>query len=295
MNTRVIIKQRPTEASTYFGLDKLDLAVHPAASHTRRVRVEMDGVTYVTGLNENSPRVLAIKDTTLREKKQNELKKERKRLEERTGLNLDAHNDDFWAGFEIELITPYKSEIILDKSNPLHLIKYYAMLENRFVAPSLEDLESGEYQECYLYVHDPEVNKSRRAVLQEYKDDVAAAISSFKNNKDKLFYICSALELSVNKYLSRDDLYLMLSEYRDRLKKAEDFEKMLYVLKMSNEQLMVKFIVRQAFNKRILRKSGMVFEFAGTELGISKEDVEDFLLLPENAGTLSLLKAQVEK
>lgn len=289
MNQKYLVKQEATSASTYFGYygqpTSPNITVHPNADHKRYVRKEADGRTWVTGLNENSPRVRSITDKSKREKLQKEIVERRKRLENLLGLDLSANpkenpEQDFWFTTPITLVPRGGNDIVWDLSDPLTEVFYWAAIENRFIAPSYEELKTPPYMEsnCFLYFFNPQFDTSRQNVLQDLQDDVAALLSTYKNNKEKIFYWCSAAGLSVNRNMDKDTMLSVLRSYRSKLKTIPEFESFKTLLELNNQQLLIKHLITWAVKHRHIKKQGNFYMFNNQELGVKIADVEEALL-----------------
>lgn len=297
MNThKVIIKQKPGDVARYFGWDQLPLpvAIHPSTSQIRYPRTEKDGRTYVTGLNEFSPRINAITDKSEREKQSKKIKALRLELEQQLNVDLGPVSD-FWKSFEVPLIVKDQPETIWDLTDPLTRLKYIVALENRWVAPSLEDTYNEPYQDCLLYLHDEVSGKSRRLQTEELNDEVGGLLSGMKNNQQKLFYVGHLLQLPVNRQMNREDLYLRISEYRKKQKTLEDLEQLKKALEHDNSYLFVSYLVREGFKRKKFTNVDGIWTFNETGLGDSRDTVIEALQEPIQAPTLERLQSVIEK
>lgn len=286
--TKVTIRQRPTEAAKYFGLDRLDLAVHPAARQSVYARKDRDERTFVTGLNENAIAITSIADKSERAKKQKEVAELRKRLESQLGVDLGPHSD-FWIGFEIDLVIPGMGDLTWDLDNATDHIKYLVAVAGRFVAPNVEVLSEPEYLNTFLYVHNPTEHTSRRVQLQELRDDVGAQLSLIKKQREKLFYLASALSLPVNPHMDRETLYMLLSTYRDTMKSVEDWEGLLAILNRDNATLQIQYVVETAMRRHKFSKESGQWTYKGQPLGATRLEVIDELSTADMRDVLAML------
>ncbi|GAB3975851.1 hypothetical protein GCM10028806_34330 [Spirosoma terrae] len=269
---KVTIRQRPTEAAKYFGLDRLDLAVHPSARQSVFARKERDQRTFVTGLNENAPSVQSIADPKTRAKKIKEIQDLKKDLEAKLGVDLGPHSD-YWLEFEIDLVEVGGHDLTWDLDLPLDKLKYTVALAGRFVADSYEQLSEPEYLNTFLYVHNSVQHTSRKVEIQELMDEVAGKISLIKNSREKLFYICSGLALPVNQHMDRESLYMQLINYRSKLKSIEEWSHLKDEIEKDNTTLQIQYVVDTAMRRHKFGKEAGQWTYKGTPLGGTKLDV----------------------
>lgn len=276
----IFYKQKPTKVSQYFGIDALERSVYPGARQTKTPKVESDRRTWVTGLNENSVRVNGLKDQAKRKAERDRIVKTRKELEELMGVDLSPHSS-YWDEYELVLCERDKAERIVNLDKPEDRLFHIVAQENRFVAPSYDDLYLPEYEDTMYYIFNPKQDVTRKVLLQELKDEVGTLFATHKNNTDKLFYWAAALDKSVHRSMGREDLYSMLMNHRETLNSIESYEKFLDVLKRSNQELQLGYLVRKGVRNRVITKDGGQYVLSGQPLGVTETEVINNLQLAE--------------
>jgi hypothetical protein len=288
---KIIIKQKPNDLAKWNGLAEIGLSVYPSAKQSVYLGKEIDGMTWITGLNENASAVLRIEDVKLRKAKQDEIIAKRRKLETLTGLDLGPHSS-FWAMHEIVLCEPLKHQLVLQTENPIDEINLCVLLANHFVAPSYEESFGDKYINCIFYVEDEERENSRKYRKQELVDECASVIFQLRNNRDKMFYILKALGISCNEGMTTNGLYILLSGYKNNLKTVEDYEKFLNVFTIDNTTLIAKTVVIEAMKKKIITQSEGFLHWGGTSWGTTTDEVVE--AFAKNEDSLMVLKDQVK-
>lgn len=282
-----VIKQKPNAMAKWSGLDAIDLAVFPSAKQSVYVGKEMDGLTWITGLNENSPEVLQIIDEKVRKERKDAIIKKRQELEVKTGLDLGPHSS-FWRTLEIVLAEPLKQQLVLQTEEPLDEIKLHVLLANRFVAPSYEESFGEKYMNCIYFVEDEERENTRKFRKQELTDEAASVIFQLRANHEKLYYILKALGITCTETMTTHGLYMLLAGHKNSLKTVEDYEKFLEIFKMDNNTLVARTIVLEAIKRKIIKQSEGFLIWGGTRWGTNMEEV--IRSFADNSESLMALK-----
>lgn len=269
---KIIIKQKPNDIAKWNGLAEVGLSVYPTAKQSVYLGKEMDGVTWITGLNENASAILRIEDVDVRAKKQKEVREKRERLEQLTGLDLGPHSK-FWATHEIVLSEPLKHQLVLQTDHHLDAINLEVLLANRFVAPSYEESFSDKYINCMYYVEDEQRENERKFRKQELMDEASSTIYQLRANKDKMYYILKALGVSCNEGMTTNGLYILLSGYKNGLKDVEGYEKFLQVFALDNTTLMARTVINEALRRKLIVHKEGFLQWGGTKWGTTLDEV----------------------
>ena len=280
------LKQVITDLAKSTGLNKIEVSTFPSASFSVYLRKERDNLTWVTGLNENSPRVLNILDENLKQKEITRIKSERERLSNSTGLDLTPHSA-YWKTFEMRLILPFEPESTLDKDNAADMILYYAAIENRILAPSFEDLNTERYKDAKLYVYDEEQESNKKYRKLELSEEISSKVFSIKDNYNKLYYLCKSLNITVNKDMSSRSLYILIGSYKEKLNSIQEHENFLNILNTPNEELMADSIVDTAIKNKVIYLENGILTWGGSQWGTTKNKaVKKFLQHEESLAAL---------
>jgi len=294
---QIFIKQKPSPAAIYYGLNQYGtkkgedgVSVNPGARQSFGVRTETDGDTWVTGLNEESPRIMEIANDKERAAKQTEIKKLREKLERQLGKDLSAHSD-FWLTYRMELVEKGNFKKALDLDKPEDLLLYTVALENRVLAKEFSQLQDPQYTaiKAFLYVYDPQTQITRKAIVQEFKDEIGYLFYSNRQDADKLFYWGAALNKGVNRGMTRSQLYSLLSSHVETLKTPEDYEDLLKILRKDNEELQYIYLFRLGIRKKVINRSKGLYVYKENELGKNEAEVVSYLGDSRNADVLESL------
>lgn len=288
---KIIIKQKPNDLAKWNGLSEIGLSVYPSAKQSVYLGKEMDGVTWITGLNENATSIRNIEDAKIRKEKQDKVIAKRKKLETLTGLDLGPHSS-FWAMHEIVLCEPLKHQLVLQTENPMDEINLCVLIANNFVAPSYEESFGEKYINCMFYVEDEERENSRKYRKQELNDECSSTIFQLRNNRDKMFYILRALGISCNENMTTNGLYILLSGHKNSLKSVEDFESFLKVFELDNVVLIAREVVTEALKKKILIHKEGFLNWGGTNWGTNYDEV--VTAFAANEDSLMVLKQEIK-
>ena len=174
---------------------------------------------YLTGLDENDPEVLSIKDKKEREAKQAELVALREKLEALTGFNL-LPQSDFW-----------KNEMMVFSENSKPLVPYlYAndrikveWLKRRGDIPfGSHDLYNSKYTDCKFYIETEDEAINKRKNRKNLQKEAIAASVYLENDYDKLFKVCQILGINKKVNVSGATLIDKLDEWIEKNKKYPD-------------------------------------------------------------------------
>ena len=250
---------------------------------------------YLTGLDENDPEVLSIKDKKEREAKQAELVALREKLEALTGFNL-LPQSDFW-----------KNEMMVFSENSKPLVPYlYAndrikveWLKRRGDIPfGSHDLYNSKYTDCKFYIEaeDEAINKRKnRKNLQ--KEAIAASVY-LENDYDKLFKVCQILGINKKVNVSGATLIDKLDEWIEKNKKYPDsLQKLVDLYGKKVQELQILSDVEDALYYSLIGfdSSTKTYYRGGVNLGETKNDIVKFFLTPENGTHYIEMKDSISK
>lgn len=287
---KVVIKQIPDANAVAFGLDKYKRSKIPRCADVFQVSILADG-RFITGLDEEAQSIQGIENDVEREEKINELKTLKATLEKLLRVDLSS-TSTYWETFAIKIDSD--NDLVLNKSNPLHVIMYHALIANGYVAPSFEESSEPIYLNSKYYCHVDEIVLQEKNSSKKIKDKARAELYKIAENKDKLLLYGRYLEGAKYKSnMSPDTLYNMLSDFIDDVKRPENIDTFLRAVKLSVEELQYKITVETAIRKKIIKfKEGQYYR-GGVNLGRSAVDVLSNLKQPEYASEFVQIHEEV--
>lgn len=250
---------------------------------------------YLTGLDENDPEVLSIKDKKEREAKQAELVALREKLEALTGFNL-LPQSDFW-----------ENEMMVFSENSKPLVPYlYAndrikveWLKRRGDIPfGSHDLYNSKYTDCKFYIETEDEAINKRKNRKNLQKEAIAASVYLENDYDKLFKVCQILGINKKVNVSGATLIDKLDEWIEKNKKYPDsLQKLVDLYGKKVQELQILSDVEDALYYSLIGfdSSTKTYYRGGVNLGETKNDIVKFFLTPENGTHYIEMKDSISK
>ena len=250
---------------------------------------------YLTGLDENDPEVLSIKDKKEREAKQAELVALREKLEALTGFNL-LPQSDFW-----------KNEMMVFSENSKPLVPYlYAndrikveWLKRRGdISFGSHDLYNSKYTDCKFYIETEDEAINKRKNRKNLQKEAIAASVYLENDYDKLFKVCQILGINKKVNVSGATLIDKLDEWIEKNKKYPDsLQKLVDLYGKKVQELQILSDVEDALYYSLIGfdSSTKTYYRGGVNLGETKNDIVKFFLTPENGTHYIEMKDSISK
>lgn len=285
--SNVVIKQRSHPDN-----DKLP-AKYVGAKEYATPKTGKDG-KIVTGVDENAYEIIILEEG-LKKKKQKEITSLREKLERL--LNVDLSTDSpFWNKFFITL----DEDRVLDPLNPLDELHEKFLLANRYIAPSLEEMEQNpEYLGCLFYIYREEEETTKRATKEKKKDKAIATLSSLEEiNPGKLKIIAADIFGGNAEEMSVENAYVRLKDFlevTDIKSQKENIERFMDSANKTPEEMVMKKLLDKAIKKKIVTSKGNVFKRGDEIYGHNYEEALEFLNSDENSDEVASLLKEVNR
>lgn len=290
MYEKVIIKQLADDNQAAINLAKYNRSRFPHCSDTFQVAQLSDG-RYITGLDPNGPDVVGIKDEQERER----IAEERQELATQLGLRLSkdlSSRSEFWSEFLMPLSTD--QDLILNRSNPMHVVMYHALVANGYVAPSKEAASKPQYLASKYYCHVDDVEANNKVSTSKQRDQARAELYKIAENRDKMLLVGLYLDgTRYKKTMKENTLYSMLSDFIDDAKNPENVEKFIRTVKLPTEDLQYKVTIDTAIRKKIIRFRDGQYYRGGVNLGRNAVEVLKNLKMPDYANEFISIHEEV--
>lgn len=211
-------------------------------------------------------------------------------------LNVDlSKTSSFWDDFKIKLIDGNKT-VSFDLDNPTGLISYNAGLACKFFAESLHMLKEVGYKDrdCYLYVFDPIGEIKLKADLELNKDECISKLYAAKGNQEKLFLMCTKLDIFVSEKSSLSTLYLALKGHLEKLNKDEKVSEFKELLNTNVLELEIAYNVKKSIERGIIKYINGQWMFGAIIFGSSQSSIADYFLIKANSSNYVTLKNELE-
>jgi hypothetical protein len=219
--------------------------------------------------------------------------KDKKDLKEKFKISYDLtdhFNPDVPHPFWDSKLTAIKLENntqFFNVNNPLEFIKVSIMKVNDYVANSFKEWEDGKWPQATHYIHDEIEEAEAEASKVEHKNN--AVIEATKLSKEVKLSICTIM-LGKNLRESSDNL-LTVSISKCIEKDVEEF---LTLARKDKTSLSTEALVKEAVDRTILRREGHKIVYMDSSLGMSVEEVAEYLNKPENNDLKIHLKSKIE-
>lgn len=256
-----------------------EFTVFPYSIRSYVARKNPDG-TYITGLE---------KDKEAREK-----------YERILGVDLSP-TSDFWSTFRV-YFTMEDGKLFWNLDKPTDFLQFKMSLANKFLALDKETLkDDGDFLKTggVYYVFDEEATQKRSSQLAELKDEISSLLYKDRQNQERLLYLVSGLGKFVLSGMSKESLYNILSEEKEKRTKLSTLENLRDHLKKSNEELQAMYYVREAIPKGLIRFDSTAnvykYELAGVNVGATQDKIKDYFANPKNVEHLAMLVNEVRE
>lgn len=290
MSSIIKVKQVPDAYAISTGLDKYNKSRMPHCRDQYQVAQGYDR-RYQTGIDEDAAELNFIKDEVVKADKKREIKKLRTDLEKIIGEKLDALSS-FWETFVIDISTD--NDLILDMSNPMHILTHKALIANGLAAPDLASSGMPKYRNAKYYCFMEEKHEAEQVSTQKLRDKARSLLLGMSNNDDKMMLIGQYLEgFKYKKGMKSDTYYSMLSMFINDVNNKENVERFIRVSEASIEDIQYKITVDKAIKAKIIKfKDGQYFR-GGVNLGKNLPEVMQTLKSPEYANEFVAIHEEV--
>lgn len=304
--TNYLIHQK-SDVKDLMGLHKYGFVAFPGSYQAPGVALSSKTGKYVTGLDENAPEVLTIKDAGARKKKQEELIQKRTELEEKLGQPgiLDARNAKFWDTFLVPIEVDETGKATIDGAvnfdpvnNPSHEIMLIAAKANKMFAFSKEDAYSPSHRDDKFYfTTEEEQTKGERLsnkVKRERSVEMSKLFDGETQDYQKAWEVSYYLGLKPRVNCGVDKLETEL-ELATTI--GDKLEKFLKACKMDKEELLINnlFTKAIALNKIKMHPIDKVWYRGGVNYRNSVEESIEYLRTPAMLTELAQITEEVRK
>jgi hypothetical protein len=247
-------------------------------------RVDSRGVIR-TGLDENAMKLRAILDDKVRESEMNRIKAIKAYYESILDESL-APNSTFYDEIKENGYTFQDGDNIFNMENPREAVNFYWLMETEMVAPSIEAIESGDYDSSIVrfYVYDGEVESK---VTFERKKKINSAIAALdKMSGVKRRKVQKLLGLGLPADSTEEEVYNALDEYLRIPVNAttqDPIAAFTKIVSYSEEMLAIKSLIRDLIDRNVVRIKGSVVVEGEHVWSKSIEEFELFLADPKNS------------
>jgi hypothetical protein len=286
--TTVRFKENASTARPNLGLEKEGRSKFPGCVDLIQPAIGRDG-RWKTGMDDLAYSVLSIRNSEERTALQEKLRRERKEIEELTGLNLDARSE-FWDTYLVEV----NGNTVLDLTNPLHRIKYHVLLASDDVAPSLKETFNVDYLYAKYYVaREFEEVQDEMSKKMRYNDAIYAMKDLLKT-PDKALLIGQYLDLNIKATTPPDNVYALFQNFIDQDEKLGSIDRFTHALELSPEEINIKLIYADAIRFNVIRLRDGLYQRGNITLGRTPGEVIKFLEDVKNSSELLSIQEEVE-
>lgn len=257
-------------------------------------RVDSRGIIR-TGLDENSIKIRAIENPTVREQEFERVRSLRlyyeSILDESLEPNSTFYNEIKELGFNLE-----DGDNVFNMDNPRDAVNFYWLMETEMIAKSLDDVESKRVDTTIVrfYVYDGEVETKSTFERKKRINSAIATLDTMSSLKRKK--IQKLIGLGLSAISTEEEVYNAIDEFLRTSTTAlgyDPIEKFNTILSYSEDLLDVKALVKDLINENVVRvKGGIVYEgeFVWAK---SVEEFELFLADPKHTEEYEAFKEKL--
>lgn len=261
------VEIRPIDRNKWHGKKGKESFAQP---HTIQALVNSDTMTYAVD----------IKEERLKE------------LEEMTNYNLNLLFNpevphEFWDSRTAKVKLENRT-MFLDISVPLNEIKLGILKGSKFVANSLSDYNLGKYPNATHYIH----NESEEVEISASKISMrnTAILETAKLTRERKIDIIKVLSGGSLKENSENFLTVAVDMLIEK-----DVELYLQTIKRNKKEVSYLALVHEALDKGVLRRDGHNIKYFDSSLGMTEEDVANYLMDEINQEFALIIKQKTKE
>lgn len=171
----------------------------------------------------------------------------------------------------------------------LDFVKWKYLLVNNYIYKSEKEMLTGSKTEATHYIYNEGEENKIKATAVEKRNKLARAVSEMSLARKREVILILLNENTDNK----DDNYLTV-RFEDILKNKETVYQLENLLAGSEEAISIKAEVKSAIHKNVLRRTSKGIFYFESNLGLSEEDVIEFLSDPSNQDILINIKSKIQ-
>jgi hypothetical protein len=288
---KVLIKQIPDEYAVFTGLHKYGRSKMPQT--VEGLQAAEYGGRAITGLDEDAIAVNSIKDPVEKQSKKDEIKALRESLEQLLQKDLRA-TSPFWETFTVSISSD--SDLVLNKTNPLHVVMYHMLIANGYVAPDKDSASKPDFRFAKYYCHVTDRVQEEEATVRIARDRIKAKLVGLYDEPERLLLIGKYLEGDkYKKGMSPKTLYNMLSTFVENPKEPNNITLFAKAVEVSVEDLQYKITIDRAIKKKVIKNKSGYYQIGEVTLGKSPNDVYENLKRPEFFSEFMAIQDQIEE
>ena len=276
------VRARVTDGDAY-GLSAYGLSKWRDTVETVPCAYDQEAGKWLTGLDENDPKLLSIVDEKERLKKQADVIELRTQLEKQTGLNLSATNDTFWGNYLILLSDTRRP--FIPHLNPKDRIAVEVLKRRGDIPFGAGDLHNAKYTDVKFYIETEEAEANTKTNRRKLEKEAVAASFQLEGDYDRLWKVCYLLSLTKTINESTNSLVEKIDEYIERNKKYPDeLEKLLLINALSDMELDGLTVFRKSVKAGIIKfdRETKLYYRGGFNMKGGELDSMKVMTLPDN-------------
>jgi len=289
------VRPRVTDGDA-FGLSNYGLSKWRDTVETVPCAYDQDAGKWLTGLDDNDPKILSIVDEQERNKKIAEVIELRTQLEKQTGLNLSATNNTFWESYLI-LLSDNRRPFI-PHLNPKDRIAIEVLKRRGDIPFGSGDLFNAKYTDVKFYIETEEAEANTKTNKRKLEKEAIAASYSLEGDYDRLWKVCYLLQLTKTVNESTQSLVEKVDEYIERNKKYPDeLEKLLLINELSDLELDGLTMFRKAVKAGVVRfdRETKLYYRGGFNMKGGELDSMKMMILPDNGAYYAEIIEEVHR
>lgn len=240
---QVIIKSKITDETRTLDTERVAIRnAWPMAEQNVSLRKSPTTEKFITGYDleygESKEKILADKKHA-----KYALMQELDEIEKALGVSLDGDKDnEFLLNLRLPLCLRNGGEVKLNLTKPRDKFYYKALIASGYVAPDKESLYEPKYTGSLYFFSKPKADESSRQLVSKLKNEIGAKLTVYSENKVWLLAISLKLGLPTGSELSKNLLYIQIDDYKNKLTKLSDAEKLVKIMNSAPEDLEYDFI-----------------------------------------------------
>jgi hypothetical protein len=225
---------------------------------------------------------------------------------ESLGVNLKSNEDgmknpnaelSYWATKFIPLYEKDKDYVTLDQEVLEDVLTLKAGIESGYYAPSADEVGLGKYLYTNFYVHDPNIEITKKQGINQKKNEIGAKLETIAKSEDRLKYVCFYLEVPLFPTSNAEYMYNKLDELKNITTNIDQLNRISKVMSMNPMDLQTNYMVKKGKLYKMLQwdSNENEYVFNNQKFGVDDENCIKSFSEPSNANNLQLLINEVNK
>lgn len=196
---------------------------------------------------------------------------------------------EFWESGIIKMELRNNPTFLYPGKSLIDFVKYKYLLQSIFVYSSETEMKTGSKPMATHYIYNEEEEMSVKSSKLEKRNKLIEAISKMSLSKKR--EVVLIINNEDTEHRNEEYLNVKLNEMVDNSDKSKELESLL---KRKKEDVDAISVIRSAIRKNVIKRTRKGYFYFDSNLGLSEQDVIEFLTKKDNQEILFTIKSKIE-